>query len=283
MRGPTRRCAQSTAARGHFVWLKALLIPFCRFLFLGHFVGAALRYRMLGSRRSFRPMRLSSSLLLVSRRRDLGLVTSSGRARSRISSRPGRSSSLSWVVWADVANIARALVAAVLLQRFFRGSPHVNSIRALSRFVFRAVLVAPAVAATIGAANVVLHRASPDYWHPWSAWFISNALTGLVILPAFITSRSSTSPGCAGCASTARASPRPWCWRSPSVRRRVRISRRWEPLASCRAALRTLARLDLGGAALRRGRRQPDADGRDVRRHLERGSRDRSLRQRLSG
>ena len=94
--------------------------------------------------------------------------------------------SLSWVVWADVANIARALVAAVLLQRFFRGSPHVNSIRALSRFVFCAVLVAPLVAATIGAANVVLHRASPDYWHPWSAWFISNALTGLVILPAVI-------------------------------------------------------------------------------------------------
>ena len=28
--------------------------------------------------------------------------------------------------------------------------------------------------------------ASSNYWEPWSAWFLSNALTGLTILPAFV-------------------------------------------------------------------------------------------------
>ena len=193
---------------------------------LGNFVGLALRYPEVGTAVLFPPYAALTSLLLVSRRRDWVWYIVGGSVTHFLASWP--QFSLSWVVWADVANIARALVAAVLLQRFFRGSPHVNSIRALSRFVFCAVLVAPAVAATIGAANVVLHRASPDYWHPWSAWFISNALTGLVILPAFIIALS-TSPDGAGCASTARASPRPWCWRSPSVRRAHSHSRRGTP------------------------------------------------------
>ena len=39
---------------------------------------------------------------------------------------------------------------------------------------------------TIGAANVVFHGASETYWRPWSAWFVSNALTGLAMLPALV-------------------------------------------------------------------------------------------------
>jgi signal transduction histidine kinase len=49
-----------------------------------------------------------------------------------------------------------------------------------------AVLVAPAVGATIGAANLVWLGASPSYWRPWAAWFLSNALTGLTILPGLL-------------------------------------------------------------------------------------------------
>ena len=94
---------------------------------------------------------------------------------------------LSWVLFADVANIARALTAAVTLRWLFGGPPRLESIRALSLFVLCAVLVAPAVGATIGAANVVLHGAALTYWPPWRAWFVSNALTGLASLPAMIT------------------------------------------------------------------------------------------------
>jgi integral membrane sensor domain MASE1 len=93
---------------------------------------------------------------------------------------------LSWVLQADVANIARALCAAVLLRRAFGGRPRLDGIGALMLFVAIAVVAAPAVGATLGAANVVLHGASPTYWRPWKAWFFSNALTGLAMLPALL-------------------------------------------------------------------------------------------------
>jgi C4-dicarboxylate-specific signal transduction histidine kinase len=34
---------------------------------------------------------------------------------------------------------------------------------------------------------VIVHVASQSYWPVWSAWFLSNALTGLTMLPAFIS------------------------------------------------------------------------------------------------
>ncbi len=93
---------------------------------------------------------------------------------------------LSWILMADVANVARALAATVLLRRFFHGPPRLDSLGDLLLFVLAAALVGPAVGATIGAANVVLHGASASYWLPWQQWFMSNALTGLVMLPMFL-------------------------------------------------------------------------------------------------
>ncbi|MGH9884702.1 MAG: ATP-binding protein, partial [bacterium] len=95
--------------------------------------------------------------------------------------------SWSWVVFADVANITRAVVAAVMLRRFFDGPPRLASISALSLFVVSAVIVAPAVGATIGATNNYLHGAALTFFRPWSAWFASNALTGLTMLPMFLS------------------------------------------------------------------------------------------------
>jgi len=88
---------------------------------------------------------------------------------------------------ADVANIARALVAVLLLRHVLGTSTRIDSIRRLLLFLGSAVLLAPAVGATIGAANVVLHGASDTYWRPWVGWFVSNALTGLVMLPACLS------------------------------------------------------------------------------------------------
>ena len=87
---------------------------------------------------------------------------------------------------ADVANVARALTAAVLLRRVFAGPPRLDDLRVLAGFVVSAALIAPAVGATIGAANVVLHDGSTTYWRTWTAWFLSNSLTSLTILPAFL-------------------------------------------------------------------------------------------------
>ena len=86
----------------------------------------------------------------------------------------------------DVANLARAFTAVGMLRWALRGQLRFERRRQLARFALAAVVVAPAVGATIGAANVVLHGGSATYWRPWTAWFLSNALTGLTILPALV-------------------------------------------------------------------------------------------------
>jgi signal transduction histidine kinase len=91
-----------------------------------------------------------------------------------------------WVLGADVANVARGLTAALLLRRLFRGVPSLDSVGRLLLFVVTAAVLAPAVGAILGAANVVLHGAPSTYWSAWVAWFLSNALTGLTLLPALL-------------------------------------------------------------------------------------------------
>jgi len=93
---------------------------------------------------------------------------------------------MSWVLLATVANVARALAAAVVVARLCDGIPRFVGIRTFGCFVVGAVIVAPSIGASIGAANVVLHGGSDHYWRPWLAWFTSNALTAFTMLPACI-------------------------------------------------------------------------------------------------
>ena len=94
--------------------------------------------------------------------------------------------SLSWVLLADVANIARALTAAVLLRWLFDGPPRLDSVRALALFVVSAAIVAPGRRGHDRRRERGAARGIGDVWPTWSAWFMSNALTGLTILPAFV-------------------------------------------------------------------------------------------------
>ncbi len=159
------------------------LLLFTPLAFLGNEVGSLLRYPEMGSAVFFPPYAILTAALLATPRRDwvwyilLGGFTHALASLSQWS--------LSWVLLADLANTVRALVAALLLQWLFRGLPRLDSIPALLMFVVPAVLVAPAVAATIGATNVLLHDTSPRYWRAWTEWFVSNALTGLTLLPVF--------------------------------------------------------------------------------------------------
>jgi integral membrane sensor domain MASE1 len=91
--------------------------------------------------------------------------------------------SVSWVFGADAANLVRAFSAALALRWLFRGVPRFDNVHDLVLFVVVAVAGAPALGAAIGATNVLLHGAAADFWSPWYAWFISNALTGLTLLP----------------------------------------------------------------------------------------------------
>ena len=151
---------------------------------LGNVVGTVFRYPDIGNAVLFPPYAVLTAALVVSPRRVWPQYIAVAVAAHFVTSWPRWS--VSWVLFADVANVARALTAALLLGRLFDGPPRLDSIRGLSVFVACVALIAPAVGATIGAASVVLHGAAATYWRPWSAWFVSNALTGLTMMPAFI-------------------------------------------------------------------------------------------------
>lgn len=94
---------------------------------------------------------------------------------------------LSWVLTAEVANAVRAVVAAWGLGLALGKRPRIDSLRKLTLFLLIAVAAAPAVGAFIGAANVVFHGASTSFLEPFAAWFASNALAGLTMLPVMLS------------------------------------------------------------------------------------------------
>jgi len=164
--------------------LAAGLLLFAPLALLCNAIGPVLRYPDIGAAVLFPAYAALTAALVVSRRRDWIWYILAGSFAHLITHWPQWP--LSWVLLADVANVARALTAAALLRRLFGGPPRLDGFRALWLFVVSAVVAGPAVGATIGAANVVLHGAAETYWRPWSAWFVSNALTGLTMLPAFL-------------------------------------------------------------------------------------------------
>jgi len=164
--------------------LPAGLLLFVPVSLLGNGIAAVLRYPDIGSAVLFPPYAALTAALVVSPRRHWIWYVLAGAVTHLAVSWPQWP--LSWVLWADTANVARAMVAAALLLHLFRGVPRLDGIYELALFIAVAVIAAPAVGASIGAANVWFHGGATSYWHPWSAWFISNALTGLALLPASI-------------------------------------------------------------------------------------------------
>ena len=160
------------------------LLLFVSVALAGNMVGTLLRYPDLGAAILYPPYAALTAVLVASRPRHWTWYVLASALVHLATHWPAWS--LSWVLGADFANIARALVAAILLRKLFGGSPRLDDIRGFWWFLVSAVLLAPAVGATIGAANVVAHGRSESYLGPWVASWASNALTGLAMLPACI-------------------------------------------------------------------------------------------------
>ena len=124
----------------------------------GNAIGSVLRYPDIGSAVLFPPYAALTAALLVAPRRHWFWYILAGSIAHLTTHWPHWT--LSWVLFADAANIARALTAAATLRWLFGGPPRLDSLGALAIFVMSAALLAPAVGATIGAANVVFHGAS---------------------------------------------------------------------------------------------------------------------------
>ena len=160
------------------------MLLFAPIAILGNFIGMWLRFPELGSAVVFPPYAALTAALLLSPKRHWAWYVAVHVAAHTLASWPHWS--LSWVLLSDVANLARAFTAVALLRWAFKGQPRLNDVDSLARFAVGAVLIAPMIGATIGAANITLHGGSATYWRPWSEWFLANALTGLTLLPAFL-------------------------------------------------------------------------------------------------
>src|SRR5262249_22728968 len=139
-------------------------------------------------------------------------------------------------------------------------------------------IVAPAAGATIGAASVVAHGASATYWRPWLAWFASNALTALAMLPACLVLFGS---GASWRGVRLPPAPLPQGPPPAPVLRacvRGRPAPGWAIQVLLVVALCAVADPRLGGLAIRSGRRQFRADRRGVRGCLGSRSRPGSVR-----
>ena len=181
---------EAAVADAGIVPLAPGLLLFTPAILLGNYVGALLQYPEIGAAILFPPYAILTAALIATARRDWIWYILVGSIAHFIAHWPHWS--VTWVLLADIANISRALTAAVLLQWAFGGPPRLDSIRALAYFVVITVLVAPAVGATLGAADVMLHGGSTSFLRPWSGWFLSNALTGLTLLPALVLTITGT-------------------------------------------------------------------------------------------
>jgi signal transduction histidine kinase/integral membrane sensor domain MASE1 len=164
--------------------LAVRVVLFAVIALVGNQIGSVLRYPHVGAAVLFPPYAATAAALVVSRRRDWMWYVLVASATHLATHWPQWS--LTWVLIAEIANVVRALVAAILLQRALASPPRLDSIRKLSLFIVGAVVIAPAVGATIGASNTVWHGGTGTYEAMWRAWFMSNALTGLTMLPAFM-------------------------------------------------------------------------------------------------
>jgi PAS domain S-box-containing protein len=85
------------------------------------------------------------------------------------------------IFWFILSNAAEVLTASFCLHASFGGVPRLNTVKALAKYSFYAVLLAPFVGAFFGALS------SPgNYWVTWKVAFFSEALGFLTLMPAIL-------------------------------------------------------------------------------------------------
>ena len=89
---------------------------------------------------------------------------------------------LSSIAWFIPGNTVEVLIAAIGLRYCFAGLPKLNSVRALAKYSFFAVVLAPFAAAFLSA-----HGIGRDYWASWKIVFLSEVLAFVTVTPALLS------------------------------------------------------------------------------------------------
>jgi len=86
-------------------------------------------------------------------------------------------------IWYTLGNLADVFIVAWGLHRLFKGAPHLRSVNALARYFAVAVILAPSIAALVGA-----NGSEPGgYWLQWRIWLFADALGFLTVTPAILS------------------------------------------------------------------------------------------------
>ena len=91
--------------------------------------------------------------------------------------------SVSFVLLAEVVNHFRAVLTAICLRRVAAVPGRMKTMPEMVAYLVFAVFLVPAVAALGGAAIVVHFDVGRPFWLAWQQWWLSNAITGLTLLP----------------------------------------------------------------------------------------------------
>ena len=90
--------------------------------------------------------------------------------------------SLRSIVWFLLADAIQVLIAGLCLSYFFDGVPQLNNVKALAKYFFSAVILAPSAAAFLSAPGI-----GGGYWNGWRISFFSEALAFLTLTPAILS------------------------------------------------------------------------------------------------
>jgi len=89
---------------------------------------------------------------------------------------------LSSIAWFIPGNMIEVLISAIGLRYCFNGVPRLNSVRALAKYSFFAVVLAPFAGAFLSA-----HGIARDYWTGWRIVFLSEVLAFITVTPALLS------------------------------------------------------------------------------------------------
>jgi PAS domain S-box-containing protein len=86
------------------------------------------------------------------------------------------------IAWFIPANTVQVLTSALCLRHCFHGIPRLDSVKAIAKYSFFAVILAPGLAAFFSAYGIEL-----SYWEGWKVCFLSEALAFVTLTPAILS------------------------------------------------------------------------------------------------
>ena len=89
---------------------------------------------------------------------------------------------LSSIAWFIPGNTVEVLISAIGLRYCFDGVPRLNSVRALAKYSFFAIILGPLAGAFLSA-----HGIARDYWTGWKIVVLSEALAFVTVTPALLS------------------------------------------------------------------------------------------------